>query len=176
MPAVSTSWNSPITSVSSLNPSNSPYDLEDERTQGRWTRGSAPKATILTFASGKSVVVGARDLKDIEEAFDIMRDQLVSGDFEIWDTPHEISLRNLVVVHQIGQDLDLKQLSVTLPFMRTEYEPEQFPGLIYRQDVNSQEAVCLIFSSGKCVITGCASFEDAEEAASMLADTLGDAL
>ena len=150
------------------------WKMKEHSVKGR--EEPMPKATILTFASGKSVVVGAREVQDIEEAFEIMRDQLVSGEFEIWETPHEISLRNLVVVHQIGQDLDLKKLSVTLPFIRTEYEPEQFPGLIYRQDVNGQEAVCLIFSSGKCVITGCASFEDAEEAASMLADTLGDAL
>ena len=47
---------------------------------------------------------------------------------------------------------------------------------IYRQEINGREAVCLIFSSGKCVITGCASFEDAEEAAETLAETLGDVL
>ena len=70
-----------------------------------------PKATILTFASGKSVVVGARTVDDIESAFAIMREQLVSGDFEIWDHPHDIALRNLVVVHQIGSNLDLKLLS-----------------------------------------------------------------
>lgn len=133
-----------------------------------------PKATILTFASGKSVVVGARTIDDITEAFDIMRDQLISGEFDIWDTPHDISLRNLVVVEQIGNDLDLKEISYLLPFTKTEYEPEQFPGLIYRQDVNGREAVCLIFSSGKCVITGCASFEDADLAASMLKTTLRD--
>jgi len=135
-----------------------------------------PKATILTFASGKSVVVGARTVEDIESAFAIMREQLVSGDFEIWDHPHDIALRNLVIVHQIGSNLDLKLLSVQLPFAKTEYEPEQFPGLIYRQEINGREAVCLIFSSGKCVITGCASFEDAEEAAETLAETLGDVL
>ena len=101
---------------------------------------------------------------------------MVSGDFEIWDHPHDIALRNLVIVHQIGSNLDLKLLSVQLPFAKTEYEPEQFPGLIYRQEINGRDAVCLIFSSGKCVITGCASFEDAEEAAETLAETLGDVL
>jgi transcription initiation factor TFIID TATA-box-binding protein len=45
---------------------------------------------------------------------------------------------------------------------RTEYEPEQFPGLIYRLDEPS--AVCLVFSSGKCVITGCKSVDDARTA------------
>ena len=80
-----------------------------------------------------------------------------------------------MVVHQIGQDLDLKQLSVTLPFMRTEYEPEQFrthlsPGC-------QQPGGCLpdLFIGQVCHHR-LRFLEDAEEAASMLADTLGDAL
>ena len=132
-----------------------------------------PRATILTFASGRSVVVGAREYEDIDRAFDIMRQHLIDGGFEIWEADHEVSIKNLVVVDHISDDLDLKTLSITLPFQRTEYEPEQFPGLIYRQTVNDSEAVCLVFSSGKCVITGCASFEDAEEASSRLQETIG---
>lgn len=131
-----------------------------------------PRATILTFASGRSVVVGARVVSDIEQAFAIMRKNLEEGGFQIWDAPHDISIKNLVVVDQIGEELDLKNLSVRLPFVKTEYEPEQFPGLIYRQDVNGTEAVCLIFSSGKCVITGCSSFEDADLASEQLVKTL----
>ena len=47
-----------------------------------------------------------------------------------------------------------------LPFEKTEYEPEQFPGLIYR--LTDMGVVYLIFSSGKCVITGSNNFETAE--------------
>jgi len=132
-----------------------------------------PKATILTFASGRSVVVGARKIEDAEAAFNIMRGHLETGNFEIWEGDHDVQVKNLVVVDHLNQDdLDLKSLSVYLPFTHTEYEPEQFPGLIYRQDVNDSHAVCLIFSSGKCVITGCSSLEDAEIAAQRLRDLL----
>jgi len=55
---------------------------------------------------------------------------------------------------------------VSLPMERTEYEPEQFPGLIYR--LEDPKAVCLVFSSGKCVITGCKSVSDAKTASENL--------
>ena len=133
-----------------------------------------PKATVLTFASGRSVVVGARTVDDIERAFNIVRKHLEDGGFDLWEEPHEVNIKNLVVVDNLGKELDLRTLSVMLPFTQTEYEPEQFPGLIYRQDVNGNVAVCLIFSSGKCVITGCGSFDDAELAAKQLAETIGE--
>ena len=49
---------------------------------------------------------------------------------------------------------------------RTEWEPEQFPGLIFR--LKEPQSVCLIFSSGKCVITGNTSLTDAENAVKAL--------
>ena len=44
-----------------------------------------------------------------------------------------------------------------------EYEPEQFPGLVYR--IKQPKVVVLIFSSGKLVITGGKSPEECEEGA-----------
>ena len=61
-----------------------------------------------------------------------------------------------------------------LPFEKTEYEPEQFPGLIYR--VNDPEVVYLIFSSGRCVITGSKDFEEAEYAEETLKKHIQDVL
>ena len=55
---------------------------------------------------------------------------------------------------------------------RTEWEPEQFPGLIYR--LKDATGVCLIFSSGKCVITGNNSLEDAQDAVNALIADLED--
>jgi len=65
-------------------------------------------------------------------------------------------------------------LILQLPFEKTEYEPEQFPGLIYRLDEPS--AVCLIFSSGKCVITGTKSVDDSDVAADLLTENLDEIL
>ena len=79
-------------------------------------------------------------------------------------------VQNLVVTHNYGQSLDLSELIITMPFDKTEYEPEVFPGLIYR--IDDPRSVCLVFSSGKCVITGCKSMEEADEATTHLIDEL----
>lgn len=50
------------------------------------------------------------------------------------------------------EGLNLSQLAINLGLEKTEYEPEQFPGLVYRPDNSS--CTILVFSSGKMVITG----------------------
>ena len=50
------------------------------------------------------------------------------------------------------------------------YEPEQFPGAIYRMD--EPKVVILIFSTGKLVITGAKREEQAREAAEKMRDIL----
>ena len=64
----------------------------------------------------------------------------------------------------------LMNLMFHLPFDKTEYEPEQFPGLIYR--LENPKVVFLIFSSGKCVITGSKDLAEAQEAEDALRDEL----
>jgi transcription initiation factor TFIID TATA-box-binding protein len=51
-----------------------------------------------------------------------------------------------------------------------EYEPEQFPGLVYRLD--EPEVVALLFGSGKVVVTGGTSPADAEAAVDVIVEEL----
>ena len=60
----------------------------------------------------------------------------------------------------IGMDLNLNTLAMKLK--NTEYEPEQFPGLVYK--LKEAGATFLLFSNGKIVCTGTKS-EDAVEVA-----------
>ena len=53
-----------------------------------------------------------------------------------------------------------------------EYEPEQFPGLVYRLD--EPDVVALLFGSSKTVITGGKEPEDAEAATEVLISKLTD--
>ncbi|WP_083864262.1 hypothetical protein [Haloferax prahovense] len=53
-----------------------------------------------------------------------------------------------------------------------EYEPEQFPGLVYRLDEPS--VVALLFGSGKLVITGGKKPEDAEAAVDVIISRLSE--
>ena len=58
--------------------------------------------------------------------------------------------------------LNLSALVVGLGLEVTEYEPEQFPGLVYHPD--DYACVLLIFASGKVVITGAQEVDSAEAA------------
>ena len=57
---------------------------------------------------------------------------------------------NIVGTSKIGEDFDLHTLAMSLD--GAEYEPEQFPGLVYRVAV--PKVVMLLFGSGKVVCTG----------------------
>lgn len=68
----------------------------------------------------------------------------------------------MVAVGTIDAEIDLNELSIELGLENIEYEPEQFPGLVYRpSDTN---CVLLVFGSGKVVITGGRSVEEDTDA------------
>ena len=74
----------------------------------------------------------------------------------------------------LPRKLNLNTLTFNLPFDKVEYEPEQFPGLIYRLDY--PRVVCLIFGSGKMVITGARHKDEILEAVEQIKDELADLL
>ena len=113
-----------------------------------------------------------KKIADVETALDITFKSLTEHGCSLW-TAYEYSIGNVVVTHDLKRELNLAHLTLSLPMARTEWEPEQFPGLIYR--LGGMSAVCLIFSSGKCVITGNNSLEDAQTAVDTLITDL-DAL
>ena len=80
----------------------------------------------------------------------------------------EIKIVNVVVSTKIGDNIDLEEVAMILE--NAEYEPEQFPGLVYRLD--DPKVVVLIFGSGKVVITGLKSEEDAKRALKKILDTI----
>tara|TARA_R110000824_G_scaffold5793_7_gene26648 strand:+ start:2477 stop:3037 length:561 start_codon:yes stop_codon:yes gene_type:complete len=151
-------------------------DYEQEQFPGMVYRSVDPKVCILLFRSGKAVATGAQNIEDIEVAFNRLRTDLDSNGFKLWDDKDcDVSVHNMVVTCDVSDvlgttKLNLTNLMITLPFAKTEYEPEQFPGLIYR--IDDPKVVFLIFSSGRCVITGSKSMDEAEEAEQILRDEL----
>ncbi len=71
------------------------------------------------------------------------------------------SVQNYVCTEDLCQTVNLNSLAIGLGLERTEYEPEQFPGLIYRPE--RYDGVVLLFAPGRVVITGCRGVETAEE-------------
>ena len=151
-------------------------EYEQEQFPGMVYRSIDPKVCILLFRSGKAVATGAQNIGDIGIAFKRLRADLETNDFKLWDIEDcEIVVHNMVVTCDVSDilgaaKLNLTNLMLTLPFDKTEYEPEQFPGLIYR--IDNPKVVFLIFSSGRCVITGSKCIEEAEDAEQILRDEL----
>jgi transcription initiation factor TFIID TATA-box-binding protein len=71
------------------------------------------------------------------------------------------TVQNIVCIGELNRNIDLNALSIGLGLEATEYEPEQFPGLVYRP--SNHPAVTLVFASGKVVITGTPDLMSAEE-------------
>jgi transcription initiation factor TFIID TATA-box-binding protein len=147
-------------------------DYEPEQFPGMVYRVASPRVCVLVFRSGKVVATGAKSYADARTAFKQLHTDLTKHGYNPSTFPDDadILLQNLVVTYDVGTPLQLPALSFTLPMDKTEYEPEQFPGLIYRIDHPS--AVCLIFSSGKCVITGTKSLADAQIATEQVHDEI----
>ena len=71
----------------------------------------------------------------------------------------EITIQNIVVSTSLEHDIPLIKLAEVLP--NTEYNPEQFPGLVMR--IKDPKTSALIFSSGKIVLTGAKSLTKVKE-------------
>ena len=79
---------------------------------------------------------------------------------EIYPKP-EINVQNMVASADLGTKLNLNAITLGLGMENVEYEPEVFPGLVYR--IKVPKIVVLIFSSGKLVVTGGKTPNDCEE-------------
>jgi transcription initiation factor TFIID TATA-box-binding protein len=146
-------------------------DFEPDRFPGMAYKISVPKVCVLLFRSGKSVITGAKTVEDIEIALAIVHEKLKSLKHDVYEN-YIYDIGNVVVTHNLGQELNLANLTLRLDFTKTEWEPEQFPGLIYNIDRDGLNSVALVFSSGKCVITGNSTIEDAELATKLLTEDI----
>src|SRR3989338_3548840 len=80
----------------------------------------------------------------------------------------QVKVENVVAFVALGKPISLNKLVANLE--SAEYEPEQFPGLIYR--TTEPRAAALIFSSGKIVCTGAKSIELSKQAMTKVVNTI----
>jgi transcription initiation factor TFIID TATA-box-binding protein len=119
-----------------------------------------PKVAMLIFSSGKVICTGARSPRDIEAAVKQLLKKLQEGGVKVKKEP-VVEVQNIVASSSVGVEVNLDQLAIEC--FNTEYEPEQFPGLVYRLD--DPKTVMLIFRSGKMIITGAKNTRDIHRAA-----------
>jgi transcription initiation factor TFIID TATA-box-binding protein len=136
-------------------------EYEPEQFPGLIYRVKDPKAALLLFRSGKVVCTGAKNLTQVRTAIEKVIKLIEKSGIAV-DKEPEIVVQNIVASADLGQKLNLNAIAMALGLERVEYEPEQFPGLVYRLD--QPKVVLLIFGSGKVVCTGGKKPQDVEAA------------
>jgi len=134
-------------------------EYRPEQFPGLVFRLKRPKTATLIFSSGKMVCTGARSGKESRTAIMKVISELKKAGIVILSKP-VVKVVNIVASAILGGNVDLEKTVVTLK--KTMYEPEQFPGLIYRMD--EPKVVILIFASGNLVVTGAKVDQDVYDA------------
>ncbi|KAI0120421.1 transcription factor TFIID-domain-containing protein [Hypoxylon sp. NC0597] len=128
-----------------------------------------PKTTALIFASGKMVVTGAKSEDDSKLASRKYARIIQKLGFNAKFT--DFKIQNIVGSCDIKFPIRLEGLA-SRHHNFSSYEPELFPGLIYR--MIKPKIVLLIFVSGKIVLTGAKIREEIYQAFEMIYPVLQD--
>jgi transcription initiation factor TFIID TATA-box-binding protein len=112
---------------------------------------SSPKVAALIYTPGKIVLTGMRHPDLLPAAFSSVLEVLraAGAELEPFDPPHVV---NMVSSGRFGDGVSLQRFAIAMNLEQIEYEPEMFPGLVYR--VAEPRAVALVFGSGSFVVTG----------------------
>ena len=144
-------------------------DYNKERFPGVVYRTKEPKTAALIFGSGKIVCTGAKSIDDVHNGLKKVYSELKGMGVEVMDNP-EIIVQNIVASADLGAVLNLNAIAIGLGLENIEYEPEQFPGLVYR--IAEPKVVMLLFGSGKLVVTGGKKPVDADAAVDKIVEEL----
>ena len=108
---------------------NSEYNKK--RFPGLIYRQKMPKTALLIFSSGKVVCTGAKTMKEAKIAILNVIDLLSKFKIHLNKKP-DIFVQNIVATSSLHAELNLSTIAISLGLENVEYEPEQFPGLVYR--------------------------------------------
>ena len=137
-------------------------EYNPERFPGAIIRSDKPKCTILLFTTGKMVITGLKNENDAKKCLDHMMKILRKTGIK----PENVTLDivNLVVSSHLDYTVDLDMAVMVMD--NTIYEPEVFPGLIYR--MVEPKCTFLVFASGSLICAGTKSQDDAFRALNLL--------
>jgi len=144
----------PLTKLARTQP-NTEYN--PETFPGLVLRIKEPKSAVLVFSSGNLVCTGTKSRVQVRKVINEVIKQLKKVNVNVTITP-KITVQNIVASGTINLQLNLNYLALEME--NTEYEPEQFPGLVYK--LEEPNATFLLFSNGKLVCTGTKNKQELE--------------
>ena len=158
----------PLTKLARTQP-NTEYN--PETFPGLVLRIKEPKSAVLVFSSGNLVCTGTKSTIQVRKVIDEVIKQLRKINVNITTKP-KITVQNIVASGTIDLKLNLNFLALEME--NTEYEPEQFPGLVYK--LIEPTATFLLFGNGKLVCTGTKNKDQLEDSMKQLLKNVKDAL
>ena len=129
-----------------------------------------PKISFLIFGNGKIICTGANHITKVRGGVSKLVGQLRGLGIEIEKDPR-ITITNVVATADLGLELNLDEIALNLE--NVEYEPEVFPGLVYRP--YESRASVLIFRNGKLVLAGLRDVLEARQVVEELVERLREA-
>lgn len=157
-----------LTKLAKTNP-NTEYN--PDTFPGLILRIKEPKSAVLVFSSGNLVCTGTKSVTQVREVIVQVIKQLKKVNVYITKKP-KITVQNIVASGSIDLKLNLNLLALELE--NAEYEPEQFPGLVYK--LEDPTATFLLFSNGKLVCTGTKNKAQLDESMKQLNKNVRSAL
>ena len=125
-----------------------------------WVKTRIPHNNKYTafYVSGKFLINGAKSDQEVTDiannVVSFIQKHGVDNDIK------NITINNRVFMDQLDFDVDLGKLIVELNEYDASYEPEQFPGMNFKDEYG---LTYLLFGSGKITITGVKSLDNLEE-------------
>ena len=105
--------------------------------------------TACIYKSGKVQIYGIKRVQDITNIWNLLLDN-IQRVVNIPNADKEPVLKFIVASEKLPYTLNLQDISEKFHAENIEYEPEVFPGLIWK----IEGGTCLLFYSGNIVITG----------------------
>lgn len=145
-----------------------PVSNYDPKLNASFLRFEQDGEMIILYTSGKYILRGGDEFGKIYAVNDRFLELLEEMGIKVDAT--DLEIKNVVAVGNLGRDVNLNALMIEFGIETVEYEPEQFPGLVYRPDETN--CVLLVFASGKVVITGGRTREEDKKAFAALAERI----
>ncbi|KXA93189.1 hypothetical protein AKJ66_02565 [candidate division MSBL1 archaeon SCGC-AAA259E22] len=129
-------------------------------------RKTEPKASFLIFESGEVNCLGTKSIEVAEKAIEGLTERLKGLGFDVREP--EVEVQNMVASADFHRRFDLERIARN--FRNAEYEPEVFPGLIFRMEETS--VAFLLFVEGNSICVGAKSEEEIQEGVNRIAEVI----
>jgi len=136
-------------------------EYEPEQFPGAILKLKVPKSSLLLFKNGKIICTGCRSEKEVLEAIEKTQKMLLNFTKSRAKKGKPLfTIENIVASAAMNVELDLYAIAYKVDDV--EYEPEQFPGAIFK--LKTPKSSLLLFKNGKIICTGCKSEKEVQEA------------